>query len=166
MIKQRLSIQLFEVLKDELDVFKELLNLGNKKTDVLIEGDVELLKEIISLEQDIILNLGKLEKEREQLINALGEKMGQQSEDITARMILKLLPQEKQKSYEAKYVEIKKILEELDEVNKLNENLIKSALDYIELSIDLLTDASKTSTSYSADGNTNEKTIHFIDKKA
>ncbi len=62
---------LIEVMQEQLDAYKELYDMGNKKTDVLVNGDIKTLSEITEQEQKLIIKLGKLEDERFELVKAV-----------------------------------------------------------------------------------------------
>ena len=73
-MKNELSLQnLIKVMRDQLEIYKELFNLAEKKTDVLIKGDVKILGEITEIEQDLIIKLGKLEEERYDIVSKIAK---------------------------------------------------------------------------------------------
>lgn len=158
---------LCEVIKDELDIYKEIANLADKKTDILVAGDINLLQEITEIEQNAISKLGKLEEERIKVLQKVAKILEIETDKITARYLLENMSDEKSKNLLSKiYDEMKLTLKKIDDKNKINEDLIRSALEYIDFSINLLTDAGETRTNYGSDGQNTQKTFHFIDKKA
>jgi len=158
--------QLMLVLKDQLEAYKELLNLAKDKTDILIKGDVKLLEEITCVEQNLILTLGKLEEERCSIVLKLAQMYKKDVDEVKHDFIAKLLPREEAEAFSKINKELKDVIGKVQESNKINGRLIRQALEYIEFSIELLTDAGDNKTNYSADGVRTQETIHFIDKKA
>lgn len=158
--------QLIPVMGDQLAAYKELLDIAEKKTDILIKGDVKLLGEITELEQSLILKMGKLEEERFGIVLNLAKEYNKDAEDIKPDLIKGLLPREDSEAFSKIYEELKEVLKQVGERNKTNGKLIQQVLEYINFSIDLLTDVGETKTNYSPDGTSAQETIHFIDKKA
>lgn len=153
--------QLIGNLKNQTELYRELLLLSEKKTDVLVKGDIKTLGEITDVEQEIILRLGKIESERVKIVESLcgGE--------TTAEKLKEILPEEKKKEFDSIAKELKEILLKLQRCNEINEKLIRKALEYINFSIELMTSAAKKSAGYDAGGRTSEEeTLRIIDKKA
>ncbi|KXG78812.1 hypothetical protein AN618_01500 [Fervidicola ferrireducens] len=153
--------QLIGNLKNQTELYRELLSLSEKKTDVLVKGDVKTLGEITDVEQEMILKLGKMESERMKIAQSLcgGE--------TTAEKLKEILPEEKKKEFDRIAEELKEILLKLQHRNEINEKLIRRALEYINFSIELMTSAAKKATGYDAGGRTSEEeTLRIIDRKA
>jgi len=148
-------------MKNQKEIYRELLALSEKKTDVLVKGDVKALEEITEVEQEMILKLGRIESERMEIVESLcgGE--------TTAEKLKDILPADKKKEFESIVEELKGILLKLQRSNEVNEKLIRGALEYINFSIELMTSAVKKNTGYDAGGRTSEEgTLRIIDKKA
>ena len=157
---------LINVMKVQLEAYKELLHFAEEKTDVLVKGDVKLLGEITEIEQNLILKMGKLEEERFELVNQIAEAYNKDVSEVKVDFLKHILDREQAKTFCAINDEFKSVLLEINEKNRRNEELIKNALDYIDFSIKLLTDAGEVKANYSADGTNSKKAFHFIDKKA
>lgn len=153
-------------MRDQLEIYKELFNLAEKKTDVLIKGDVKILGEITEIEQDLIIKLGKLEEERYDIVSKIAKKHNIEVNEATTEFFMKLLSSEEKEDFSAICDELKTVLPQINEKNQQNEKLIKNALEYINFSINLLTDTGDIKANYSADGVNTRKDFHFIDKKA
>ena len=59
------------ILKNQYKTQYELLKTEQKKTDILIKGNVEELNSIMNTEQALLMNAGNLEKQRETLCEFL-----------------------------------------------------------------------------------------------
>jgi hypothetical protein len=58
---------LIEILDKEKNIYGSILKLSMDKKDVIVAGKVSELEGMTRLEQSVILKLGKLEDEREEL---------------------------------------------------------------------------------------------------
>lgn len=166
-MKDRISVSnLINVMKEQLEAYKELSKLAEEKTDVLVKGNIKLLEEITDIEQNMILKLGKLEEERFHLVNQIAKIYDKNVSQVKAEFLIEILDRAEAKTFSAMNEEFKAILPKIDEKNRRNEELIKNALEYINFSIKLLTDVGETKANYGADGTNTQKSFHFIDKKA
>ncbi|SHM38633.1 FlgN protein [Caldanaerovirga acetigignens] len=148
-------------LKKQAKLYGELLLLSEKKTDVLIRGDVKALEEITRVEQEMVLKLGEMEGERVKITETLC------GENVTAEKLKDVLPVDKKSELEGIVVKMKDTLLKLQRRNEINEKLIRRALEYINFSIELMTSAVKKPAGYDAGGRTSEdETLNIIDKKA
>ena len=63
--------QLIELLEKHVKLHKGLLELANKKTEVLKKGDMEALNEMVKEEQKYIAAIDRVEQERIRVVNAM-----------------------------------------------------------------------------------------------
>jgi hypothetical protein len=159
--------KMISVLSSELELYQELLKLSQKKTDILVKGDVKLLDEITKIEQDMIMRMGKLEAKRGNIIKKIAETYKKDIKQINMSFLKQIMTQENIKKLENLQEDMKYTLKQIDEKNRDNERLIKQALEYIDFSVDLLKDVGHTKSNYSPDGkDSKNRAFHFIDKKA
>lgn len=157
--------KLLRIFNEELKAYKDLLKLASQKTEVLINADVNILDEITQVEQSIVIELGKLEEQRNKILNESFKESPEKN--LNARSIADKLPKEQSGIFSRTCEEMKAVLKELEEKNKINERLIKKALDYINFSINVLTDVGQVNPSYSSDGQSHkQRAYNIIDKKA
>jgi len=164
MKEESIGFALIENLKNQLQAYKELTDLAEEKSNILVKGNIELLEDITEVEQMLILKLGKLEKERFALMNQIAEKTGKNVSEIKNNILRDFLSSEEIGAFSAVSDELKTVLLYLSEKNETNEKLIRNTLDYIDFSIKLLTDAGEVPTNYSSEGTNNKEAFHFIDK--
>lgn len=159
--------KMISVLSSELELYQELLKLSQKKTDILVKGDVKLLDEITKIEQDMIMRMGKLEAKRGNIIKKIAETYKKDIKQINMSFLKQIMTQENIKKLENLQEDMKYTLKQIDEKNRDNERLIKQALEYIDFSVDLLKDVGQTKSNYNPDGkDSKNRAFHFIDKKA
>lgn len=131
--------QLVEILAEQSERYEELLGLSLEKRDVIIANDVESLQKINHLENLIISQNQKLEKKRQDLVADMAIVLNETEESLTMTRMIELMKgkEEEQMLTEARD-RIKKILDELREVNQQNGDLVQNALEYIEYSTNLM----------------------------
>lgn len=159
--------ELMEELNKELAIYKELLSIAGKKTDILVKGDVKVLGEITEIEQDLVLKLGRIEARRCDIVKQIAAFYKKEVTDVNARFFESVLPEDKLTEFTRIFQELKDVLAKLEQKNKTNEKLINRALDYIKFSIEIITEAGKETAVYDAKGkNSGEGALRLIDKKA
>ncbi|KYO64121.1 flagellar protein FlgN [Thermovenabulum gondwanense] len=157
---------LLKNLKEQLSIYEELLEIAKKKTDILVKNDIKHLEEITAIEQEMIVKLGKLEEERQEFIKDCSSHLNLNEDMVNSSYMINLFPEEIKKEMDEVTGKLRSTLQNLDEKNRLNESLIKSALEFINNSIELLVDAAKFRAGYGADGKLSEKEgMRIIDKK-
>lgn len=131
--------QLVEILAEQTERYEELLGLAQEKRDIIINNEIEALQKINHLENLVMSQNQKLEKKRQALVADMALVLNQKEADLTlAKMIELMKGKEEQAPLEEARDRIKKVLDELKEVNSLNGELIQNALDYIEFSTNLM----------------------------
>jgi flagellar biosynthesis/type III secretory pathway chaperone len=153
-------------LKWQYESYSELLVLSDKKRDILIKGDVKLLDEINSIEQEIVLKLGKIEYKREGIINRIADEYKKDVSEVNGKLLESMIPGEKVGHFKELKVRLKDVLKELSKKNEINERLINKALEYIQFSLRVITEAGKQDTGYNASGSSEKKVLNFVDRKA
>ena len=158
--------RLIEILNKETAVYEGIFKLSKNKTDVVVEGKVSELEGITRLEQSMVIQLGRLEDEREELADKLAVQLNVKSSDITLDSLRKMLPKEQSDKLENCHNKLPKIIHDLGEANTLNSKLIKNSLDYIDFSINVLTNAGSAGNNYEYSGqSSNSKKRNFFDIK-
>lgn len=150
------------ILKKEHDFYKDLLELSKSKKDIVIEGRVADLDKLVKVEQNMIFDIGQLEKIREQEVGQICSIMGLKRDEATITELSGKLDAK----YKNELAKLQKLLSdtlgELKEVNTLNGKLIQQSLEYIDYSVNIITSASSAPSSLYDDitdnrGNSNKK---------
>ena len=158
--------RLIEVLNKEAAVYEGILKLSKNKTDVIVEGKVSELENLTRVEQSMIIQLGRLEEEREEMVEELAVHLKVKSSDITLAGLEKLFPREQAEKLKDCHRALPQIINDLSEANVLNSKLIRNSLDYIDFSINILTNAGSTGNNYGNSGQSdNSKKRNFFDVK-
>ncbi|MEN6314953.1 MAG: flagellar protein FlgN [Clostridiaceae bacterium] len=165
-MENKLIDTLIDTLKKETDLYEGIQKLSKNKTDAIVEGKVSELESITSLEQSMILKLGKLEEEREKLVEQIALQLNVKASDITITNLKERFSGEQAEKLNGCHNTLSKLVNELSTANELNSKLIRNSLDYIDFSINLLTDAGSTGNNYGTSGmSSNLKKRNFFDIK-
>lgn len=160
----KLINELIDILEQENRIYEEILKISKNKTNIIVEGKVTELENIVKLEQALVIQMGRLENLREEVVEKLAASLRINPSDITISELAKHL--EKEQSQKLKNVQDKLggTLKELRNSNELNSKLIKNSLDYINFSINVLTDAGVLGNNYGNTGHVGEgKKRSFFD---
>lgn len=130
--------KLTDVLEQENTIYQEILKISEDKTNIIIEGKVSQLENIIKLEQALIIRLGKLEELREDLVSEIAISVDTPVEELKISDIINFAGKEKGEKLEICQGIIKKSIDDLTNVNDLNSKLLKNSLEFIDFSINIL----------------------------
>lgn len=157
---------LIDILNKESKIYEGILKLSKEKTDVIVKGKVTELEGITRAEQSMILQLGKLEEERETIVGELAGQLGVKPEDITVSELEKVLPKEQSRELKECSSKMTGLINNLRDTNGMNSKLIKNSLDYIDFSVNVLSNAGSSGDIYGKSGQSNDtKKRNFFDMK-
>ena len=137
---------LIKVLKSEEEIYSKILKVSNKKTEMIADENIEEIEKISKQEEEYIKEARLIEYKREDQITAIEKSLDIESiSDISS--LLNYVDDEKIK---IQLTETQKTftntLNELKRVNSMNNTLIQDALEYINLNLNLMTQASTDGT--------------------
>lgn len=121
------------ILENQLNIHRDLARLSDKLTDVIINGEIKELDEILKAQQTMIMTLGKLEEERMKAVAELGEK------DLTITRLIDMADDELAGRLETIFEELLEVIEEQRRLNHINNKLLKTNLEYVEFTLGNLT---------------------------
>lgn len=130
-----------DILKKEHSYYKDMLELSKSKKRLIIEGKVGELDKIVKLEQNMIFNVGQLEKKREEAVVKLCSALGVNNDQTMISELARLLKPELKNELEKIQRELQGTLSELKSVNDLNGQLLEQSLEYIDYSINIIAGA-------------------------
>ncbi|MFV0504148.1 MAG: flagellar protein FlgN [Lachnospirales bacterium] len=113
---------LIVILKDEINIYNELLAIGMEKSNTIKENDLVTLKQMNTVELALTNKIDKLELQRKEEFSALAKEFNC---EITLGFLI-----EKSNSNELKNIKNKilKVTREIQEVTKSNEELLELAI--------------------------------------
>lgn len=127
-----------EILGNEYDYYRDMLEMSKSKKKIIVEGKVAELDKIVKLEQNMIFNIGQLERKREEEVAKLCKALGLNSSRINIAELMQVLQPRQKEALEDIQGKLRGILSELKSVNDINGQLIEQSLEYIDYSINLV----------------------------
>lgn len=152
---------LFDVLNGEMLLYKDLLDISSKKTDVIIHGKIQELDNMTKVEGNIICRLSKLEEEREKILQQYDN-----TGEITISELCKMLPADDAFRLRKIQVEFESILKALNDRNGLNKLLLQQSIEYVNYSIGVISSNLVQDNGIYGDKGSLKQYSSIIDKKA
>jgi len=152
---------LIDVLNGEMLLYKDLLDISSKKTDVIIHGKIQELDNMTKVEGSIICRLSKLEEEREKILSGYDD-----TGEITISELCKMLPEDDAKKLKKIQKEFESLLKALNERNDLNKSLLQQSIEYVNYSIGLISSNLVQDNGIYGDNGSIKQYSSIIDRKA
>lgn len=134
--------KLLNILDEELELYKTILELSNNKTTLLKENKVKELEAMTKEEEALVAKVIEKEKIRIQEVKNICKAYGKPEQNLKIEELCEFIDGSQDELLNYKK-EIVKILEELKNINKINSSLINSSLEYINFTVNMLTETSK-----------------------
>lgn len=145
--------QLIQTMEKLYELHEQLYDIALKKTDVLKNNeDISKLQELLKIEQTYSNKIHQVENERMKVVD---DWLGQQEDKSLSACIEKATGNEKEQLVQLKE-RLKEIIEKLKSTNELNQQLIHHALQFVNLTIDMVM-PQEPSLTYSNPNQTEEK---------
>lgn len=139
------------ILTEMLELYRALLTLSKQKREMLVKVQVQDIEAITKREETLILQIGKLEGLREQLVASIAKTSELPPEELNLAKIRGLVDEDKADRFVWIDQEFDAILKELTPLNKLNTDLIQQSLGFINYNLNLLSQ-SQVGPTYAAKG--------------
>ncbi|MCP2239207.1 flagellar protein FlgN [Thermoanaerobacterium thermosaccharolyticum] len=152
---------LIDVLNGEMLLYKDLLDISSKKTDVIIHGKIQELDNMTKVEGSIICRLSKLEEEREKILSGYDD-----TGEITISELCKMLPEDDAKKLKKIQKEFESLLKALNDRNELNKSLLQQSIEYVNYSIGLISSNLVQDNGIYGDNGSIKQYSSIIDRKA
>jgi flagellar biosynthesis/type III secretory pathway chaperone len=130
--------QLLTVMEEQVKVMADLTALSQKKSLLLVDGNLDELDVLLRGEQALIFQLGKLEDRRFRLQMETAADLAIHPSQLTLERLVDAVPADyavRCKEVAEKYGEAAK---KLTQVNQLNTELVQQAMAYVDFSLQLL----------------------------
>lgn len=132
--------ELITTLSKEEELYRELLPIQERKTQVIIENNIEQLQKITGEEQETIDKVTALERKREEIIKDIGTVLNKNPKTLTLTNLIQIMakqPEDREKLQEL-HDRLEESVKKLVKVNERNQMLIKQSLEMIEFNMNLL----------------------------
>ncbi len=135
-----LTEELISVLEKEHEAYDRLIPLTERKTKVIISGDLDELQKITDEEQEMIDHVSALEKQREEVIINMGTVLNRDPKTLKLKAMVKLLDKrpEEQKRLATLHDLLTAQLKRVSEQNDKNKMLINQSLEMIQFEMNLI----------------------------
>lgn len=132
--------ELFTVLDSEKEIYEKLIPVSEKKTGILVKGDLKELEAVTQEEQLLVDRVTALGAKREKIIADMGVVLDKDvsSLDLTTLAELLVKQPEEKKRLEELHDSLKAIMKRLVSINEKNKNLIENSLEMIEFNMNFI----------------------------
>jgi flagellar biosynthesis/type III secretory pathway chaperone len=151
---------LIDLLTRQAEIYEELLSLADEKKSMILQNDLEALRQATSRENELIGGFLKTETNRMALI----EKITGEKEISLSDFIERYTPSEKNSLQRLKQ-RIHATIDALRPVNARNKVMLDHSLEYIAFTMNILRDAYHGSAYYTALGERISAGEGFIDTR-
>jgi len=148
--------ELLTVLSNMLSTYQAILALSQQKHEILVAAKSQELETVTKQEELLIVQVGKLEVLREKLVGEMMADYGIQDGEVSLTELKKIAKPEIVEKLEKFGKEFSDVMTAIMPINKLNTELIKQALGFINYNINLLSQTA-VGTTYAAKGSSNEQ---------
>ena len=131
---------LIQVLGQECDAYEALLDLSQKKTQVIASANLENLQKITDDEQEAAIRINCLEKRRAEVTADIANVLNRDVETLKLSRLIEMMqsrPGEQAKLAEA-HDRLQSSVRELRRINEQNRELLENALEMVEFEMNLL----------------------------
>ncbi len=132
--------QLKEALMQEQQMYEEVLNLEKSKTEVIKKGKVKELEEMTKKEQQYMMKMGTFERIRRSVFINAANTLQVDEIDSLSEFLLHLQDQQEADELDEMRHKLLDTINQIHETNQVNQKLMEQHLEYIEISLELMTD--------------------------
>lgn len=131
---------LIEVLEQESVEYKGLLSLSQKKTPIIVRGNLEELQKITDDEQESVGRISQLEKKRTEITADIANVLNKDVANLKLANLIDMMAARpwEQKKLAAVHDSLQSAVRELRRTNEQNRELLADALEMVEFEMGLL----------------------------
>ena len=131
---------LIEVLNQESTIYDGLFQLSQKKTPLIVSGDLDNLQKITDDEQVMVSRLHNLEKKRIEVTADIANVLNRDVETMKLTNLIEMMsarPEEQAKLAEV-HDRLQSVVHALKQLNEHNRELLTDALEMVEFEMNLM----------------------------
>lgn len=132
--------ELMNTLEAEITEYGKLLKLSQKKTPVLVKGDMEELRKITDDEQSIADNIVNLDNKRASVTKDIAQVLNTDVESLKLSVLIDVLnkqPEEQNRLADIRD-RLKTVVDSVKLINDNNKELITHSLEMVEFDLNLI----------------------------
>ncbi|MFS1514800.1 flagellar protein FlgN [Chengkuizengella sp. SCS-71B] len=116
----------------------KLIELGKQKKQIIIDNNIEELTKIMNQESMLLKQITEIDSKRVKTVETTVKQKGMQpNPNLTITQLTRfIIDPEEQKALEAAQNKLLKTMDEMNHVNKLNQQLIEQSLSYINVTLE------------------------------
>lgn len=131
---------LIDVLDKESSEYEVLLELSQRKTPIIVSGNLENLQKITDEEQELVSRINHLEKKRVEITADIANVLNKDVTTLKLKNLIEMLagrPAE-QKALAVAHDRLQAAVKGLKRVNEQNSELLRNALEMVEFEMNLI----------------------------
>lgn len=131
---------LIDVLDRECSEYEKLAELSDRKTPVIIQGDINTLGSITEQEQEIVGTIQHLEKQRTEALADIANVVNRDVKSLKLINLIQMLAKrpEQQQQLSEVHTRLKNTIERLKSLNEKNEMLLEDASEMVNFNLKML----------------------------
>ncbi|MDO4166521.1 MAG: flagellar protein FlgN [Eubacteriales bacterium] len=132
--------ELIAVLQSEEEIYRKLIPISERKTEILVRRDLKELQRVTEEEQGLLDQASALGHQREKVIQNMGMVLNRAPEELDLASLIDLLakqPAEK-KRLSTLHDSLIQVMKRLVDVNEKNKDLIETSLEMIEFNMNFI----------------------------
>ena len=159
-----LITNLEKIMLTEKEIYEEIYNIEENKTEAIISRDGKVIEELSSVQEKFLLEIDSVENERIKIMGKLCSCIspGRQAGNITFQELVNLLENEYAVKLRETGLGLKKILVRIKDVQDLNARLMRDNVEYYDILISGLKNSSSLKSGYDKDGREKAKVFNPV----
>ncbi len=132
--------ELLNVLEEEEQTFKQLLDITSRKTEIIVQNDITALQAITDEEQNVMNHISQLDRRRETVTHDIADVINKDVDTLKLTVLADLLkgqPRERDK-LTSLIDGLATTVGQIRRINEQNENLIAHSLEMVEFDLNLI----------------------------
>lgn len=163
---QVLLSHLFEVFKQELEKYRQLLEILYQERQVLVDRRIPELSDLVRQEERVIHHIEQIEYARDDLLTQLLSYSEFDAKPLNASTLVDLTEEPLRSEYTRLFEEVKQIKVEFEHVNDTNKQLLQNERDYIHFIMEQITRIDEPGDTYAGDGSLRKPAVRgFFDRR-
>jgi len=132
--------ELMSTLENEISEYKSLLELSEKKTPILVSGDMEQLRILTDEEQAVADRIVALDAKRASVTRDIADVLNTDVDSLKLSVLVDILKKQPEESKRLADIRdrLQSVVHSVKMVNDNNRELIKTSLDIVEFDLNLI----------------------------
>mgnify|MGYP006303306587 CR=1 FL=1 len=165
-MSDKLKKELLNILKEEKELYQKLFEIAEEKNEALVSNDTDKLMETVNNDREVIPEIEKKEKERNEKINEIKSEFKIELEKDSYSNLIAKLPEDWGEDLNPIREELIELTDEFHSLNEQNQKLLKQALELNQLSFEtIMQNIKDEDTTYSKNNNEKKEQPRIINKQ-